>query len=85
MIERHHQRPDDVIESGTLHGRDHHRRRHARIELDVGHRGELVLIDPNKGHIIRIVGLGVGQPVGRNLNDIAMNDRDDALLVCARC
>ena len=63
MIERHHQRPDDVIESGALHGRDHHRRRHARIELDVGHRGELVLIDPNKGHIIRIVGLGVGQTV----------------------
>jgi hypothetical protein len=31
MIERHHQRPDDVIESGTLHGRDHHRRRRARI------------------------------------------------------
>jgi hypothetical protein len=55
MIERHHQRPDDIIESGALDGRDHHGRRHARVELDVGHRGEFVLVDLNKRHIIGIV------------------------------
>jgi hypothetical protein len=51
MIERHHQRPDDIIESGALDGRDHHGRRHAWIELDVGHRGELALVDLNKRYL----------------------------------
>ena len=82
MIERHHQRADDIIESGALDGRDHDGRRHARIELDIGHTGKLGLIDPHKSDVIGIIGLRVGQTVGRNLNDVAVNDRNDALLVC---
>ena len=58
MIERHHQRADDVIEGGALYGRNHHGRRHARIELDVGHSGELGLVDLHERDVIGIVGLG---------------------------
>ena len=60
MIERHYQRPDDVIESGALHGRDHYGRRHARIELDIGHSGKLGLVDLHERDVIGIVSLGVG-------------------------
>src|SRR4051812_4085131 len=82
MIERHHERTDNIIQRGTLDGWDHHSRWHARVKLDVGHRGELGLVDPNKGYIIRVVGLWVSQPVGGNLDDVAMDNWDNALLVC---
>jgi hypothetical protein len=81
MIERHHERPDDIVESGPLDGRDHHGRRHAGIEPYVGHRGKLSLVDPDRRHIIGIVGFRISQTVGRNLNNIAMDNRNDALLV----
>jgi len=69
MIERHHKRPDSIVERSTLDRRDHHRGRHAGVEADVWHCGQLILIDADEGRVIGIVGLLVRQPVGGNLND----------------
>ena len=84
MIERHHQRANDIIEGSPLDGRDHDGCRHTGVELDIRQRGELLLVNPDKGHVIGIVGLGVDKAVGRNLDNVAMDNRDNALLVCSK-
>ena len=81
VIERHNERPDEIVERGTLDCRDHDGRGHARIELDVGHRRQFTFIDSNRCDVVRIVGFWISQAICRYLDDVAMNNRGNALLV----
>src|SRR5262249_21217617 len=81
LIEGGDDRAQQVVERGAYFGLDHHRCRHPGIQFDFRALCQLLPIDPYHGCVIRLAGPLIRQPVGRNVNDDAVNDWYHALLV----
>src|SRR6266478_5440144 len=81
LVEGDYDRTQQVIERGARFGLDHHRCGHPGIEVDFLALCQLLLIDPDHGCVIWLAGPLVRQPVGRDVNDNAVNERYHALFV----
>src|SRR3977135_658910 len=80
-VEGRHHWAEQIVERGALLGRDHHRDRHARGQHDLFARSQLVLVYPDERSVVGRAGTLVCQPVGRDVDDVAVDDRDHSLLV----
>jgi protease YdgD len=75
LVEGRHDGSEQVVERRALLRRDHDRDSHAGVELHLLAFGQLLFIDRNQGRAIRNAGARVGQPVGGDFDEIAMDHR----------
>lgn len=80
-VEGRKERPQHVVEGGSFLGDDHHRGRHAGVELDLRARGEIGGVDIDLGGVVGDLRALVCQPVGRDLGNLSVDQREHALLV----